>query len=251
MSPTEILRQLADRARQIPIRDEKERNEVLHRAQMLFRKIARNDPHYVTSLDAVEFYPNFSPVADEYRRKIWSDGCHAVASLLITLADQLDTFGDAPIAQPPLQRIEELCQRFHTVARQLRSRHANRPTLEVTDEYDVQDLLHALLKIDFDDVREEEYSPSYAGKASRLDFLLKKEQLVVEVKKSRAGLGAAEVGSQLIDDIARYQAHPDCRMLVCFVYDPEGLIGNPRGIERDLSRDEGAGPFSVRVFIRP
>lgn len=155
----------------------------------------------------------------------------------------------ADVTIDPLSQIEEICTKFHLVARQLRSRHADRDTLAVSDEYDVQDLLHALLWLFFDDIRPEETTPSYAGKSSRMDFLLKSEQTVIEVKKTRAGLGAKEVGSQLIEDIDRYKVHPDCRLLVCFVYDPEGLIANPRGIENDLSRDDG--PMPVRVFIRP
>jgi hypothetical protein len=121
--------------------------------------------------------------------------------------------------------------------------------LNIEDEYDVQDLLHALLKLDFEDIRPEEWSPSYAGKSSRMDFLLKDYKVVIEVKKTRTGLGAKELGGQLIEDIARYKTHPDCETLLCFVYDPEGLIGNPRGIENDLSQDEG--PIKVRVFIKP
>jgi len=117
------------------------------------------------------------------------------------------------------------------------------------DEYDVQDLMHALLWLHFVDVRPEEYTPSYAGKASRMDFLLKRESIVVELKMTRAGLGAKELSSQLIEDIERYKAHPDCQALLCFVYDPAGLIPNPRGIEADLDRDDG--PFPVRVLIRP
>ena len=69
--------------------------------------------------------------------------------------------------------LERIFQKFHRVARQLRNRHNGRPTLDVNDEYDVQDLLHALLKMYFDDVRPEEWTPSYAGKSARMDFLLK------------------------------------------------------------------------------
>jgi REase_DpnII-MboI len=64
-----------------------------------------------------------------------------------------------------------LAERFHGVVRQLRERHDSRPTLAVADEYDVQDLFHALLSIYFDDIRAEEWAPSYAGGASRMDFL--------------------------------------------------------------------------------
>ena len=74
---------------------------------------------------------------------------------------------------------------FYKVARQLRCRYDNRETLKIEDEYDVQDLLHALLLLYFDDVRAEEWTPSYAGKSARMDFLLKNERVVIEVKKTR------------------------------------------------------------------
>jgi REase_DpnII-MboI len=145
--------------------------------------------------------------------------------------------------------IELLCERFHAVVKQLRKRHDNRPTLDINDEYDVQDLLHALLRIFFKDVRHEEWTPSYAGKSSRMDFLVQSEQIVVEVKKARAGLSAKQLGDELIIDIARYKSHQSCKRLVCFVYDPDGLITNPAGIEADLNRTTDS--LIVKVIIMP
>ncbi|MAP22159.1 MAG: hypothetical protein CL582_14605 [Alteromonadaceae bacterium] len=142
-----------------------------------------------------------------------------------------------------------IISRFHQVARQLRARYSDRATIEIEDEYDVQDLFHGLLKIFFDDLRAEEYTPSYAGSASRVDFLLKQEQIVIEIKKTRKNLGAKEVGEQLIVDSQRYQSHPNCGQLICFVYDPEGRIANPRGIENDLTQEINGVPVSV--FITP
>jgi hypothetical protein len=142
-----------------------------------------------------------------------------------------------------------LFARFHLVARQLRERHDGRGTLDVEDEYDTQDLVHSLLHLNFDDIRPEEWTPSYAGGSSRMDFLLKQEKFVIEVKKTRKGLGARELGEQLIIDIQKYKNHPDCKSLICFVYDPEGRIANPRGVENDLKKDtEG---LKVRVLITP
>ncbi|HZG52484.1 MAG TPA: hypothetical protein VEZ40_10140 [Pyrinomonadaceae bacterium] len=142
-----------------------------------------------------------------------------------------------------------MSQRFHQVARQLRNRYSQRPTIEVEDEYDMQDLLHALLRLNFDDIRPEEWTPSYAGKSARMDFLLKAEQVVVETKKTRKGLDAKELGDQLIIDIQRYQSHPDCKTLFCFVYDPEARIANPVGIENDLSKTYNG--LDVIVQIEP
>lgn len=133
--------------------------------------------------------------------------------------------------------VQNICNRFHQVARQIRKRYNGRTTIDVEDEYDVQDLLHALLRLHFDDVRAEEWTPSYAGTASRMDFLLKQEKIVIEVKKTRKNLGEKEVGGQLAIDIQRYQVHPDCETLICFVYDPEARVANPAGIENDLNRD--------------
>jgi hypothetical protein len=149
----------------------------------------------------------------------------------------------------PFKVLEHLFQKFHGVVKQLRHRHNHRETLEINDEYDVQDLLHALLRLFFDDIRPEEWTPSYAGKSSRMDFLLKDESIVIEVKKTRKGLESKEIGDELIIDIERYKVHPFCKNLFCFVYDPEERIVNPRGVERDLDRGED-GLF-VKVFIIP
>jgi len=132
--------------------------------------------------------------------------------------------------------VRKLLIRFHQVSRQLRVRHENRETLNVEDEYDVQDLLHSLLKIFFDDIRSEEWTPQYAGGAARMDFLLKNEGIVIEVKKTRPTLLAKQIGEQLIIDIIKYKQYQECKILICFIYDPEGRIGNPRGLEVDLNQ---------------
>ena len=131
----------------------------------------------------------------------------------------------------------------------LRRRHSYRPTLEIGDEYDVQDLLNALLRLHFDDVRPEEWTPSYAGGNNRMDFLLKDEEIAIEVKMTRDGLKDKEVGDQLLVDIEKYQAHPNCKRLYCFVYDPDWHIRNPRGLEKDLSK--AIENIDVKVYIRP
>jgi len=155
--------------------------------------------------------------------------------------------GHAPLTA--VAAVELLCDRFHLVARQLRQRYAERETLNVGDEYDVQDLLHALLHLYFDDIRPEEWTPNYAGGSARVDFLLKKESVVVEVKRTRLKLESKQVGDQLLIDIGRYQAHPGCKTLLCFVYDPEGRIANPRGLEADLSKR--VNDMEVKLLVRP
>ena len=145
--------------------------------------------------------------------------------------------------------VETLCRRFHLFAQQLLNRYDNRDTVQIADEYDVQDLMHALLKFHFDDVRAEEVTPSLAGKSGRMDFLLKRERIVVETKMTRKTLGQREVGDELIIDMKRYRSHPDYGTLVCLVYDPEGYCHAPSALENDLSGTEG--DFRTTVIVCP
>lgn len=181
------------------------------------------------------------------------DGLEEAKHILTSMAEEIIEYGiqttSEPVSPNKIACIDRICDRFHLVVRQLRSRHDNRTSLDVEDEYDVQDLLHCLLHLEFEDIRAEEWTPSYAGASSRVDFLLKNESIVIEVKKTRKSLGARELGEQLLIDIGRYQAHPDCKTLVCFVYDPEARIANPRGIEADLTKK--TNELDVYVFIRP
>jgi hypothetical protein len=183
--------------------------------------------------------------------RLFRNGLGTARAILGSMVDELKEYGlrRAVIQRPQAEeRLPRILDRFHGVARQLRDRHQKRGTLEVEDEYDVQDLLHALLRLDFDDIRSEEWTPSYAGASARMDFLLKQERIVLEVKKTRKGLGPRQIGDELLVDIERYRSHQDCSRLFCFVYDPDGWISNPAAIESDLTRDE---PIPVRVIVRP
>jgi len=148
------------------------------------------------------------------------------------------------------QALQAIIEKFHSVATQFRNRYNSRPTITIKDEYDVQDLMNGLLRINFEDVRKEEYTPSYAGGSTRIDFLLKREKILIEVKKTRTTLKDKDVGNQLIVDIAHYKSHPDCKQLICFVYDPDNFIANPRGLEDDLNR-LSSEEMLVEVYIRP
>ncbi len=146
-----------------------------------------------------------------------------------------------------ISKILRICERFPRIALELESRYNDRDTIEMDDEYDVQDLLHAILWLDFDDVREEEYSPSHGGSNSRIDFLLKDEKIGIEVKYANENNKEKDLKNQLAEDKEHYKAHSDCENLVCFIYDPEFVIENPSGFEKDLSSQTGDLPTEVII----
>jgi len=144
---------------------------------------------------------------------------------------------------------KRICQRFHAVARQLRLRGEYRSTVNVEDEQDVQDLVHALLRQHFDDIGTDEWTPAYSNSESRTTFLLDHDRLAIVVKKTRAGLSRKDLTDQVRTDTERYRARGRCTQLLCFVYDPEGRIGNPRGLENELTST--TEHFTVDVVVAP
>lgn len=197
-------------------------------------------------------FPNESDFINRFEEEKENNYAHAGAAieLLKGILDYLNKGFITVVGntQNSKKELHQLLSRFNRVARQLRIRHQRRDTLIIIDEYDVQDLLHALLKLYFDDVRPEEWTPSYAGKSARMDFFLKKDKTVIEVKMTRESLSDKEIGDQLIVDVERYSSHPDCKKLICFIFDPDGYIRNPEGLRQDLMKKHAG---FVDVYIEP
>lgn len=150
----------------------------------------------------------------------------------------------------PEKILVNIFSKFQRVSRQLNRRYDSRETIKIEDEYDVQDLLYALLVIFFDDIRPEEYTPSFGSGSRRMDFLLKNEKIVIEVKKTRQNLRDVQISKELNDDINTYKEHNDCDALYCFIYDPDGFIRNPNGLKADLEK-QSVDQLEVKVFIYP
>ena len=166
-----------------------------------------------------------------------------------SLSDQKPAPQSFQAGSDPVERVKTLCYRFHSVARQLRLRGEYRATLAVEDEFDAQDLLHALLRIQFDNIETDEWTPSYSSGTPRTTLLLNDGRLAVIVKKTRPGLNAKDLTDQLRIDAERYRSYGCCRTLLCFMYDPEGRIGNPRGLEASLTSMTDS--FVIDVLVAP
>ncbi|MGA4554598.1 hypothetical protein [Methylorubrum aminovorans] len=155
----------------------------------------------------------------------------------------------AAITPSSMETIYQIANRFPDVVARLKKRRKGRSPLIIGDEYDVQYLFQALLSVPFLDVRPEEPTPSVAGGTGRADTLLKAENIVIEYKCARDGLGDKELRKQIADDFLLYGKHVDCKKLVVFVYDSNQHVPNPEGFENDLTvKVEGLD--SVHIIIR-
>jgi predicted nuclease with TOPRIM domain len=161
----------------------------------------------------------------------------------------LGIFRPKPVQKEASQVLEYIFLKFHTVVRQLRERQRNKEPFVVNDEYDVQDLLHALLRMYFEDVTDEEYCPSYAGTRPRIDFFLRREKIAVEAKMASQTHRKKMIREELILDKEYYGKKGSCNILYCLVYDPQEIITNPRGFEDDIY--EKSEKFEAKVFVVP
>gem|GEM_PF-2212891 len=135
---------------------------------------------------------------------------------------------------------------FHLFCIQLKRRsREGKIGFPVEDEYDVQDILYALLKLHFPIVKREEPVPSFMGASSRIDFLLPKEQIGIEAKMPRKGLRDGKLGVEFITDFTRYPKHPECERIIFFVYDPDHLIENPALFQSDIQERNPEIPVDV------
>jgi len=138
------------------------------------------------------------------------------------------------VAKPDLELVERVCERLPEFLAVMQDRGRDRPPIEIADEYDLQDVLHGLLRVYFEDVRTEDYAPERSGGRSRIDFVLRGEGILVEAKFARPGHGVKRIAEELIDDMERYRSHPDAEALVALVYDPGRVIVNSKALQRDL-----------------
>lgn len=233
-------------------------SEFLNRAfsktnNQYFQEYTWESPIYVTSM--YNESSSFAEMLGDLREDISK---HLIR--LQKIKEKLILIDELPGLEPVVKEVDKfedgilyldrLFLKFHRAAQSLRHRHADRETLILKDEYDVQDLLRSFLYLQFDDIREEDYSPSYAGGNSRVDFVLKDEKIVIETKMTNDHLRDKELGSQLLIDIGRYRAHPDCRILVVFIYDKGDHIRNKNGLINDLQR-MSSSDLKVKIYINP
>ncbi len=145
--------------------------------------------------------------------------------------------------------IESIFNNFNDFIRHSSKRYNNRDAFFIiNDEYDIQDILHSIFKLFYKDIEKEFVIPKFAGSSTRIDFILKNEQIGIEVKMTREGLKDKQLCEQLLLDIDRYFTLQTLKVLYCFIYDPDKRIGEPYLVKRDLEKKSNKENV-VKVFI--
>lgn len=143
------------------------------------------------------------------------------------------------------QVLEALIRGLKRATYPLRNRRANFPCFAFDNEYDFQDLLHALMMPWIRDIRREDYVAKYLGTNKRVDFFLPDYSIILEVKFIRDRAHAKKVGDELVIDITHYQNHSGCEQLWIIIVDADSFLENPGGLQRDLVT------VTSRILVKP
>jgi|RhiMethySRZTD1v2_1073278.scaffolds.fasta_scaffold221764_1 DpnII restriction endonuclease/uncharacterized protein DUF2321 len=135
---------------------------------------------------------------------------------------------EEPAIDEPLSRLERLFRRLPRLARELGRRE--RAPLVVRDDRDLDDLLRALLVIEFDDVRPQARTPRYES-GNRTMYYLGEESIAVVGHLMRVGMDEIEVARRFAEEVAELRRRAECDALVQLVYDPERRLPNPQRLE--------------------
>lgn len=133
-----------------------------------------------------------------------------------------------------LEQLGRSFRRFPSVVNILGRPNKNGPGLHIEDEYDLQRIVGGILFSMFDDVRAEDPTEQFAGGSSRIDFILKRENIAIEVKCTRPSMTVRKLREELLSDLSSYPHHSSTEGVFILVYDKEYIVTNPVGFEDDL-----------------
>lgn len=153
--------------------------------------------------------------------------------------------------EPDAALVERLCARLPQASRILavRARKGKAP-FEIGDEYDVQDLLHAMLRAYLKHSVQEDPLPKVAGaKAGRADLSIEALGVLVEVKYVRSPDDQKRIFEEFSQDLVLYAQWPHLSTLIYVVYNSADLR-DAEALERLSGQHEVQGRrFAVRIVL--
>jgi REase_DpnII-MboI len=157
---------------------------------------------------------------------------NAFVDALEIILGRLDNYNDAEefrmgtlvTVNTDIELAERICARVAKAARILTARRGKKASFEIKDEYDVQDLIHALFRAFFKYPVTENPLPKAAGAVStRADLCIEELGLIMEAKFVRAQKDQARIEKELATDLIFYSAWEPLKYLFFVVYNSADL----------------------------
>jgi hypothetical protein len=156
---------------------------------------------------------------------------------------------DAPDAD--LALVEHLCSRISSAAHILCNRtRKKKQSYTISDEYDVQDLLHSVLRAYLKYSVQEDPLPKVAGtRSSRPDISIQDLGILIEVKYVRSPDDQKSIFDDFSRDLVLYTSWTPLKTLLYVIYNSDDL-SDPEALQRLSGPKEINGMrFDVRIIL--
>src|SRR5271157_1236432 len=155
---------------------------------------------------------------------IWDGADHTHELLFATL--------EVCAPEPEVALILQLCKRLPCSARILGIRRKGKASFEVNDEYDAQDLLHAVLRAYMKyTVHEEPLGKVGGGHSGRADVAVEELGTVVELKFVHGPDDQRRIVDEYSNDLLLYTKWPGLKHFIYLVYNSQDLR-DPEALEK-------------------
>ena len=151
----------------------------------------------------------------------------------------------------PEDIIRIILNNFSNSVQKIMSRRKGHSPYELKDEYDVQDILYVIIKSVFPSLIDEDSIAKTGAKNSRIDFILREENILIEVKMIKAN-DTNEINfiEQLKIDFESYHECPWLKKLFCFVYDPYRKTKDVNNFYRlNGDREKQTHKYNIEIIV--
>jgi DpnII restriction endonuclease len=153
--------------------------------------------------------------------------------------------------EPDAALIEQVCRRLPQAARILSRRsRKGKSGYAIADEYDVQDLLHGILRAFIKYSVQEDALPKIAGaKSGRADISIEELGILIEIKYVHGPGDQKRLFEEFSQDLVLYAKWPSLRGLIYLVYNSDDLR-DPEALEK-LSgpKQIGEKTFDAKIIL--
>lgn len=155
------------------------------------------------------------------------------------------------IVEPEVDIVVHVCRRLPNVARILANRsRKGKISFDITDEYDVQDLLHGVLRGYLKYSVQEDPLPKVAGsKSSRADISVEELGVLIEIKYVHGPSDQKRIFEEYSQDLLLYAKWPHLKTLIFLIYN-SGDLRDPDEFSKLGGMQEVAGRrFNVEIVL--
>ncbi len=137
---------------------------------------------------------------------------------------------------------------FSDVVSKLKYRRSGKHSLDIKDEYDVQDILYAMLKGMFPSLQYEDPGKKVGPSSSRADFTVADIGVFIETKYISEKGKEKIIHDECLADIQKYGKQAECQKIVFFVYDPQKCIDNQYAFKSGLGNNHVIDGKNIEVI---